>query len=49
MGEGGEDIETDGDSRVEWTYKETEKKAGNKATKKAGNKATNKTKTNQTS
>ena len=27
-GEGGEDIETDGDSRVEWTYKETEKKAG---------------------
>ena len=24
--EGGEDIETDGDSRVEWTYKETEKK-----------------------
>ena len=27
-GEGGEDIETDGDSRVEWTYKETEKKQG---------------------
>ena len=26
--EGGEDIETDGDSRVEWTYKETEKKQG---------------------
>ena len=27
-GEGGEDIETGGDSRVEWTYKETEKKQG---------------------
>ena len=26
-GDGGEDIETDGDSRVEWIYKETEKKS----------------------
>ena len=40
-GEGGEDIETDGDSRVEWAYKETEK---NQRIKLA-----NKTKTNQTS
>ena len=40
-GEGGEDIETDGDSRVEWAYKETEKKQRIKLA--------NKTKTNQTS